>query len=499
MFTSNKFNINDHLDKLTPAKEKGKYICPACNGYNLSINSMTGKYNCWNCGDTQKIKDILTADEVLEQPKKSPREKKTSYFNYPDRQGNPLIRVVRIDDGQGKKQIFQQHWDGQNWVRGYGSVKTKDIPLYRYAEVMNAIAQGQQIIFAEGESTVDAFWEKGIPATTTIGGTGKTVIKVKDKETGEFNLERNDNAFETIKPALADLVAASIILAPDCDQPGCLHMEMMAEVLNIVGWLYALPNSFQWSRLPKKEGLDFVDWMHDYPDLTPDEILNHIQPEPKHQKTSIGESPTGTTYSQVVSGLNALFDKEDYERVVGVLLTQNLTEAQLDLEIQAIAQKFNRSDSQVWRLYRKRSGETEKAENLADIATELNSLLESRNATIKLEDYLPGNFIKIKDIYQRLCMRPEIGLMQFLSACSGLLPVGTKIDLCNYTNFDQPMGIYFTVCAEPSQRKTPGQKIITTKPLRILQKEADSQYKEELAEYKLELAEWEKNVDTPTP
>ncbi|EAW35151.1 DUF3987 domain-containing protein [Lyngbya sp. PCC 8106] len=451
---------------------------------------MTGKYNCWNCGDTQKIKDILTANSQDPPAKKAPRQKKTSYFSYPDRQGNPLIRVVRIDDGQGKKQIYQQHWNGQKWVTGYGSIKTSDIPLYRYSEVMNAIANGQQIVLAEGESTVDAFWEKGIPATTTIGGTGKTVIKVKDKETGQYNLKRNDNAFKTIKPALADLVAASIILAPDCDQPGCLHMEMMGKVLNVAGWLYAFPDSFQWSRLPDKGGLDFVDWIHDYPQLTTEEIFSAIQCSPKHLFK--GTKVSGSQPNQK-SLLNSLFNKDEYSQAVIKLLGYSLSESQLDLEIQAIAQKFNRSDSQVWRLYHKLSSEAEKAENLVDIARELNALLESGKATIKLEDYLPGNLIKIKEIYQRLCLRPEIGLMQFISTCSGLLPVGTKIDLCDYTNFDQPMGIYFTVCAEPSQRKTPGQKIITTKPLRILQKEADDQYKEELREYKLELAEWEKN------
>jgi DNA primase len=487
MFPSNAgFNINDHLDKLTPAKERGKYICPACNGHNLSVNKM-GKYNCWNCGDTQKIKDILTANSQDEPAPKAPRQKKTTYYEYPDRQGNPLIRVVRIDDGQGKKTIYQQHWSGQKWVTGYGSVKTEDIPLYRYAEVMNAIANGQQIILAEGESTVDAFWDKGIPATTTIGGTGKTVIKRREGLT--CWVERNDSAFETIKPALADLAEASVILAPDCDQPGCLHMEMLGEVLNVSGWLYALPDSFQWSRLPDKEGLDFVDWIHDYPNLTTEEIFSAIQYSPKHQLK--GTEVSGLPNQK--SLLNSLFSENEYSQAVIKLLGVSLSESQLDLEIQAIAQKFNRSDSQVWRLYHKFSSESEKTENLADIANELNSLLLSCKATMKLEDYLPGDLIKIKEIYQRLCLRPEIGLMQFFSTCSGLLPVGTKISLCDYTDFDQPMGIYFTVCAEPSQRKTPGQQMIATKPLRILQQETDEQYSKAMREYKLELAEWEKN------
>lgn len=31
------FNLQDHVDRLTPTKEKGKYYCPACGGHNLSF------------------------------------------------------------------------------------------------------------------------------------------------------------------------------------------------------------------------------------------------------------------------------------------------------------------------------------------------------------------------------------------------------------------------------------------------------------------------------
>ncbi len=58
--SSASFDIRNHIDQLTPnKKEKGKYICPACNGHNLSINLKTGKYHCWNCSDTQAIAQIL--------------------------------------------------------------------------------------------------------------------------------------------------------------------------------------------------------------------------------------------------------------------------------------------------------------------------------------------------------------------------------------------------------------------------------------------------------
>jgi len=60
-----KFNILDHLDKLTPAKGKNKYLCPVCDGNDFAI-SKNGAYHCFN-GDCDP-KDIREAiapwDEV---------------------------------------------------------------------------------------------------------------------------------------------------------------------------------------------------------------------------------------------------------------------------------------------------------------------------------------------------------------------------------------------------------------------------------------------------
>ncbi|MEG4280913.1 DUF5906 domain-containing protein [Microcoleus sp. MON1_C1] len=42
-----KFDIRDHLDRLSPGKGKDKYVCPVCDGRNLQIESETGKYHCF--------------------------------------------------------------------------------------------------------------------------------------------------------------------------------------------------------------------------------------------------------------------------------------------------------------------------------------------------------------------------------------------------------------------------------------------------------------------
>lgn len=46
MTVLNQFSMLEHIEKLTPAKERGKYICPVCDDDNLSVNLKTGAYRC---------------------------------------------------------------------------------------------------------------------------------------------------------------------------------------------------------------------------------------------------------------------------------------------------------------------------------------------------------------------------------------------------------------------------------------------------------------------
>jgi KaiC/GvpD/RAD55 family RecA-like ATPase len=62
------FDIRNFLDTLTPAKEKNKFICPACEGHNLSIDMNTGEYQCWNGCECRDIREAIKPwDQVLEE------------------------------------------------------------------------------------------------------------------------------------------------------------------------------------------------------------------------------------------------------------------------------------------------------------------------------------------------------------------------------------------------------------------------------------------------
>ena len=54
-----KFDIRNFLDRLTPSKEKGRYICPVCEGGNLTI-SKSGKYQCWNNCECKDIREAVS-------------------------------------------------------------------------------------------------------------------------------------------------------------------------------------------------------------------------------------------------------------------------------------------------------------------------------------------------------------------------------------------------------------------------------------------------------
>lgn len=242
---------------------------------NLEINQVSPKAPCPHCGKPDWCYSIgeLTACKRGAEPapqwektskadkegtpyyapialKKQVREKSKKDYFYPDRQGNALIKVVRIDDGNGKKSFPQYHWNGQRWIRGVPTDIQKRVPIYRYQQVRKAIASGRPVFMVEGEGCADALWNVGICATTTLGGSGKY------KSYGNY---------------LEDLAGAALVLCPDRDEPGTKHMEAIASDFPDAQWLYAPPSDFYWQHLPKSQGLDISDWLTS--GATADDIL----------------------------------------------------------------------------------------------------------------------------------------------------------------------------------------------------------------------------------
>ena len=222
------------------------------------------------------------------QKKKAIRPAQTRYWEYPDRNGSPLVRVRRIDNGKNhKKDIKQQHWDKDknDWVMGLGDVQRASIPIYRYADVQKVIANGHYIFIVDGEQCADALWALGLAATTCIGGAGKW--RITDT---------------------SDLQGAKIVICPDRDSPGVEDATKISQHFPEAQWLYCYPDSWVWDNLPKSQGLDVKDWIDDQK-LSDKDILNSLTPFPR-------------TYKNVVH-LESISNTNDYVSDTASALVQN--------------------------------------------------------------------------------------------------------------------------------------------------------------------------------
>jgi putative DNA primase/helicase len=252
------FNILNFLDLLTPVPNcKNRYICPVCGGNNLTVNPENGKYQCWNQCECSDIREAIAPWEE-KQKAKSVRPKADRTWVYRDRAGREIMRTRRIDDGNGKRQIWQEYRHNGQWISGgklSEDVKTSlkaVVTPYRYHECLAAIEQGKLIIWVEGEPCADALWKIGIPATTTIGGSS---AYGKGKYSGLFD-------------------GAKLVLSPDCDRPGTKYMGQVAKDYPHAQWLYPFPDSPKWENLPADKGFDVADWNNQ--GVTAEQILGEI-------------------------------------------------------------------------------------------------------------------------------------------------------------------------------------------------------------------------------
>ncbi len=184
---------------------------------------------------------------------KPPRPKGTKSYYYPSREGENLVRVDRIDRGNGKKDFYQKHWDGSKWVNGNPDEVKQLVPIYRYVEVQRAISCAELIFIVEGEAAADALWERGIAATTTLGGSGSF--------TKYGNYEN-------------DLNGARLILSPDRAVDGIKYISNFQDDFptQIVGW-YLAGTAGLWQN--PQGGMDIHDDIRDY-DYSKEQILERV-------------------------------------------------------------------------------------------------------------------------------------------------------------------------------------------------------------------------------
>ena len=406
-----------------------------------------------------------------EKTTKSIRPKQTRYWEYPDRNGSRLVRVERVDDGEGNKKVRQQHWDKniKDWVYGWGDVVRASIPIYRYAEVQEAIAKRQPIHIVEGEPCADLLWKLGLAATTNIGGGEKFRL------TDSMDLQG----------------AELIVIVPDRDKKGIKHAEKVAEHFPEALWLYPFPESKVWENLPEDHGLDIADWI-EHNKLTAEDI-----------KAAIGEkrifnAPAPQAAANVIRPPQ--FHVPQISELGGeieALLNSDLKKSQLQLKISELAQKFRMNSADVWKIYRERELELEQEASQEDTRIGIEQLLASQAASVKLSEIFPESLATpIEEIARRMNLKPECYALALISGISRFLKNGSSTMLVDEWNYwCRTHGYFGAMIAESSQMKTPVLNAMITDPLAAMRKKNKEKFEAAEKAYDVEFEQWKNSKD----
>jgi CRISPR-associated protein Cmr3 len=426
--------------------------------------------------------DGRCGEYVFKEPTtKSIRPKQTRYWEYPARDGSRLVRVVRSDDGEGNKKISQERWDKdkKRWVPGYGKdedvnkVVRASIPIYRRAEVREAIAKGEPIHIVEGEPCADLLWKLGLAATTNIGGGGNfTVTDSMDLQGAEI-----------------------IVIVPDRDKKGIEHAEKVAEYFPQALWLYPFPLSKVWENLPEDHGLDIADWI-EHEKLSAAELRDAIGE--KKVFNAPAPAPTPQAAANVIRPPQFQIPPiSELEGEIEELLDSDLKKSQLQLKISELALKFRVSSADIWKIYREREQELEQEANQEDTRIGIEQLLASQAANVKLSEIFPESLAApIEEIARRMNLKPECYALALISGISRFLKNGSSTMLVDEWNYwCRTHGYFGAMIAESSQMKTPVLNAMISDPLAAMRKANQEKFKAQEKAYKEELEQWKNSKD----
>jgi hypothetical protein len=397
-----------------------------------------------------------------EKTQKSIRPKQSRSWEYPARDGSRLVRVVRVDDGEGNKKISQERWDKdkQRWLPGWGKdedvnkVVRASIPVYRYAEVRKAITKGEPIHIVEGEPCADLLWKLGLAATTNIGGGSKFTL------TDSMDLQG----------------AKIIVIVPDLDKKGIAHAEKVAEHFPEALWLYPFPKSKIWENLPEDHGLDIADW------------IEHEKLSATELRAAIGDKkvfkvPQAAAKVLIHDRFKA--SSVDLRQEITALVKAGTTGSELTAALLELSRCSNAQ--QIQRIYEEILEEADREEQRLDRKSDLEELLKISSRRLTLEKYLHPNLAEpIKKVSAWMGVDSEAVLTHLLPIAAGLINPNSRIVVKECTNFVEPCLLYSAVIAETGSRKTPLLNIPKA-PLVKLQAEEDERYNADLKAYKKEL------------
>ena len=483
------FDIRNHLDQLTEdggsaGRHETSYHCPNCEAPNFKVDHRTGRYGSYscNCATTEEGKRKIRNAVAPQRTEKTYNPKQKRHWTYTDTNGKPLIRTVRLDNGESKKKIWQEYCVNGQWLtpsraeeKGIELDKTayyNQVALLYYNEVKRAIAQEETIFIVEGEPVADVLRKLGLTATTNIMGSGSWKEDYTDQLKG----------------------AKQVVIGPDRDTVGIKHAEAIATSLEGAGihpqWLYAYPNSNLWHRLENSNGLDLKDYLEDYPSMSADDLFNLIELHRRKFELAY-ESDNGSSDHSDDADQDQFPDiKQEIDRI----LESNLTGSDLKIALTNLAQAAKQPFKQIISIYNERYDEFQNAEELEERREELAEILNNKKADIDIATIFPAPLAKaIKQMAKWLAVRPVTFATALLCGVSALHHTDSKVWLNQSWGFSVTPNLFGAIVAESSQKKSPILNSMVTKPLMTLQKQWEVQYQEEMAAYRQQLQEWKDN------
>jgi len=474
-------NSGDYLQKLAlkyKATQKkssdGKYPCPVCNGDNFSVGQ-DGLFTCYTNESTLHREEVgrylhQTFGQKRETIRAIPWTKKPllpfkdTYYFYPDRNGNKLIRVKKyFNNDKQIKSFSQEHWDGKKWVNGYGTINKTDIPLYRYQEIRKAIANGKTIFIVEGESCADALWKLGIATTCNITGSGGTW--------GEHWVQdlRDDSG-----------VLCSVVLCPDRDKKGVDHVTKIHKLIPSAKFLYAKPDKEFWAIIPASGGYDIANWIED--GATGDDVLAAIEDNPRPIMLE-GENRQSKKIVQLHPEKAEVAIRPEIKKI----FESEASEPDKRLSLGELSSASHVPIATIKDYYDSLKKDVEDKESFTD----LDKIAQLSALDLDIRAILPS-WISDPIIKTAAAVptAPEALLTCMLPMWASAIGTSSRIVINRKSKYIQPAILRTMIVGKTGDRKTPILDI-ATEAIEILEREVQEQNEKKRLQYKSDLTAWE--------
>ena len=486
-FNGNGNGANVSASKNDYIRSSIKSPCPVCNrtkDQDCSLHKDGKTAHCktysngighdesrWHYTGVNKhgFQGIFVLKEEQKDFAKSPRAKGTVGYYYSNRDGSPLVRINRVDRGDGKKDFYQSHWDGSEWINGNPNEVKVIIPIYRYAEIQKAINRGELIFVVEGEATADALWKLGIAATTTIGGSG-----------GYANYGNYTN----------DLAGARLVLAPDRDNLGIKYMSNFDRNFHnrVEGW-YLAGSGGRW--VSPQGGMDVGDDIIDY-QYNKEQILAKVITPQDYQQISTWAETSFSKGVEAADNVSAPYQQLSADQIkheVATIFEQNLSPLDREAEMVALASKLRVTKQSVEKIY----DELERSVSASADNAEIEKILSAQRQTLSPHQVLPESVAnKIEQIARARGTNPEPLVLGLLVACSSVPHANTRLLVGNHGDI---LSIYPNLfgmaVGDSGSLKSPTINTTFTKPLRKLQDTYIVEHEEKVKQYKKAKKDWD--------